>query len=1321
MAQVVLSTAASAVSSFGSAIASTAASSIANLAASTATSLIFGPNRRTREGPRLDSFTVQASTEGASILRVFGRARLSGQVIWAANFRETISEDVQSGKGARLGTQTTTTTFSYSISLAVGLCEGEISRIGRVWADGKPFDLSLVNSRVYQGSESQMPDGIIESVEGPGQAPAFRGLAYIVFEDLPLAEFGNRIPQFSFEIEKPLEGDNQQTLEKLASAINIIPSSGEFVYGTTPVTRTLGEGIHLSENVHHNNGGTDFSSSLDALESNLQNVRHTALVVAWFGTDLRLGECEFHPGVETDTKQNLPFEWSVSGQTRENAYLISELNGQSSYGGTPTDIGVMEAIADMAQRGLKIMFHPFILMDVAPGSNLPDPDQGIQSPYPWRGRIRAGNIDQSDQARLATKHFFGSAQVSDFSISENGVIFSGDETDNGFRRMILHYAHLCALANIQYSGAIEAFLLGSELRGVSRTRDENGNYVAVEEFIALARDVRAILGPDVAISYGADWSEYFGHQPGDGSNDRFFHLDPLWADDDIDFIGIDYYMPISDWRPGRAHLDAENSENGPYALSYLQNNIRAGEGYDWFYASDEDRIMQIRTPIEDGAHGEDWVFRYKDLWNWWANPHHDRPAGVRAAQSTAWVPQSKKIVFTEIGCPAICNGASQPNVFVDPKSVESAFPHFSDGSRDDLAQRRLLEAHALFWRDEENNPVSSVYGSQMVDPLRQYIYAWDARPFPEFPARNTIWGDTENWTLGHWLNGRVGRAPLDLLVNALAAEADFDQVDTSALEGVITGYIIDRPLSPRETIDPLADIFQFDIVESNGALRFQQRFGPANVSQTQILLTRDQLVAGEQNGSRSNSTDGDSPFVITTTQSQDLPSAFRLGFFDEGADLMPAVAQARDPGLRSVREALREIPAVMPIEEAEARARAILADAWVMRERIELSLPPSMVSIEPGDLITFVNGNLERQYRITQIQDGDARQVEAVCIAPSVYDAPPGSTNFGTPAPLPAPIGPLDWALLDLPYLGRDDVEGAPWFAAFSNPWPGGGALYRDIGDQNSQLSGVVGTPAIFGRVLNDLAPSPSGRWINRFIDIRTTSGVLTSRDPLEVLGGANAIALESENGFYEIVQFQNATLLEAGIWRLSTLLRGQLGTENEARLNVLANARVVLLTPTLRSGLSQIDLALDHLNSPIEWRAGPQRVLPSETIFTSRELTMRGRNLMPLAPVHIRIKELDEGQLISWIRRTRIGGDNWEVEEVPLGELTEEYKLIFRVNDEIVRTVNVTEAAFIYTNQMRDADLANASDGVNSLLTIEISQRSDRVGAGIVSAPVAL
>src|SRR5262249_16387090 len=155
--------------------------------------LFSGRREISQEGPRLADLEVMASTEGAPIPRVYRRVRLSGQVIWATNLEEVVSSSSQTtgggkGMGGGPAVTTTTTTYSYFANLAVGLCEGAIGAVLRVWADGKPLDLSGLTVRAYRGDEVQTPDPLIVAKEG--DVPAYRGLAYIVFERLPLANFG---------------------------------------------------------------------------------------------------------------------------------------------------------------------------------------------------------------------------------------------------------------------------------------------------------------------------------------------------------------------------------------------------------------------------------------------------------------------------------------------------------------------------------------------------------------------------------------------------------------------------------------------------------------------------------------------------------------------------------------------------------------------------------------------------------------------------------------------------------------------------------------------------------------------------------------------------------------------------------------------------------------------------------------------------------------------------------------------------------------------------------------------------------------------------
>jgi hypothetical protein len=714
---------------------------------------LFGASGQSRAlaGPRLTDLRITGSSEGTPIPRLYGRARLGGQLIWATDFEEEVaSSDSGGGKGGALGAQSESIEYRYFASFAVALAEGEIAGIGRVWADGTELDLSTLTYRLHTGSESQAPDSLIEAREGAGNAPAYRGVAYVVFERLALAPFGNRIPQLSFEVHRAVDA-----FDTRVRAVTLIPGAGEFAYAQEPVTRKLGFATNVAENVHTRQGtdmgGADWTVALDQLQSAFPNVGAVSLVVGWFGTDLRAGDCQVRPGVDSADKVTVPLVWSVAGLDREDAHLVSLAEGRAAYGGTPSDQTVVTAIQDLKARGFFVTLTPFLFMDVPAGNALPDPYTGAlgQPAYPWRGRItvtpapgQVGSPDKTPAAATQVATFVGTAAPAHFAIDADSVVYSGP-SEWSYRRFILHYAHLALAA-----GGVDAFVIGSEMRGLTTVRDGASTYPFVAALAALAADVKSVLGSGTKLTYAADWSEYFGHQPADGSGDVHFHLDPLWSSAAIDAIGIDLYWPLSDWRDGNAHADRLAGAVSIYDLDYLEGSIVGREGYDWYYANPADRTAQVRTPITDGVAGKPWVFRFKDIRSWWLNQHFDRPGGIESATPTAWVPQSKPFWFTELGCPAVHRGANQPNVFVDPKSSESLLPYFSHGKRDDFMQRRYLEAFHYGLDPAHTgylpgaNPLSSVYGGRMVDLDRMHVYAWDARPYPPPPRRaapHTAW------------------------------------------------------------------------------------------------------------------------------------------------------------------------------------------------------------------------------------------------------------------------------------------------------------------------------------------------------------------------------------------------------------------------------------------------------------------------------------------------------------------------------------------------------------------------------------------------------
>ena len=599
-------------------------------------SVLFAPSGQTRavDGPRLSDLRITASTEGAPLPRLYGRARVGGQIIWATDLEEevvTTTEAVGGGKGSSSSSKARVTQYNYYANFAVALCEGVVTRIGRIWADEQEIDLARTTFRLHTGTETQDADSLIVARDGADNAPAYRGVAYVVFEHFPLADYGNRVPQLSFEVYRSIsDADND------IRGVVLIPGSGEFVYATQPVHQTFDDGVSQSENVHQIIGPTDWQVALDQLESSLPNAKSVSLIVSWFGTDLRAEECQIRPGVETRHKSTAPLTWSVAGMTRDTAYLISTRDGGAAYGGTPSDQTVVAAIQDLKARGLSVTLTPFILMDVPAGNTLPNPFGGDGQPvYPWRGRITChpapGQPETPDKTAAAASQiaaFVGTAAAADFALSGTSVHYSGPN-EWSYRRMVLHQAFLAKAA-----GGVDAFVIGTELRGLTWVRSAADTYPFVEALTALAADVKSVLGSGTKVVYAADWSEYFGHQPADGSGDVYFHLDPLWSSANIDAIGIDVYWPLADWRDGRDHLDAVAGAASIYDPAYLRSNVAGGEGFDWYYASDADRDAQIRTPITDGS-GKPWVFRYKDILSWWSNAHFDRPGGVESGTPTA--------------------------------------------------------------------------------------------------------------------------------------------------------------------------------------------------------------------------------------------------------------------------------------------------------------------------------------------------------------------------------------------------------------------------------------------------------------------------------------------------------------------------------------------------------------------------------------------------------------------------------------------------------------------------------------------------------------
>ncbi len=477
---------------------------------------------------------MQSSTYGKNIPIAYGNVRLAGNIIWSLPIKETatttkVSSGGKGGGGKVLQKQTT---YSYSVTLAIGVCEGEIDDIIRVWADAEVINPNLGVYRLYRGTETQNPDPTIESYEGVGTTPAYRGMAYVVIEDFPLANYGNRIPNFTFEVRRKMNADD--ALPSKIENIIMIPASGEFAYDTVIQKKTGGEVVsgnfiqrgkqaEINQNSHY--GIADAVVALNQMESELPNAEWVSVVVGWFGDSLDAGTCVIKPGVEYIAgNATQPNEWSVAGYSRGSAHAITQVDGRAVYGGTPDDGSIVRYVTELRARGYKIMFYPFIFMDM--------------EDKPWRGRITGSN---TNVASFFTK-------------------------THGYNAFVTHYANLL-------DGKIDGFCIGSELIGLTKVHNGLHSYAGVNALVGLAGTVKTILGSDVTVTYAADWSEY--HHTDGG----WYNLDPLWACSSIDVVGIDAYFPLTD-----------EPQDG-YDKQKIMDGWTSGEGYDWHY-TDEDRTIQ---------------------------------------------------------------------------------------------------------------------------------------------------------------------------------------------------------------------------------------------------------------------------------------------------------------------------------------------------------------------------------------------------------------------------------------------------------------------------------------------------------------------------------------------------------------------------------------------------------------------------------------------------------------------------------------------------------------------------------------------------------
>lgn len=293
--------------------------------------------------------------------------------------------------------------------------------------------------------------------------------------------------------------------------------------------------------------------------------------------------------------------------------------------------------------------------------------------------------------------------------------------------------------------------------------------------------------------------------------------------------------------------------------------------------------------------------------------------------------------------------------------------------------------------------------------------------------------------------------------------------------------------------------------------------------------------------------------------------------------------------------------------------------------------------------------------------------------------------------------------MLDLPPLPGAEEDGRALAVVAADPWR---AMQVFAGASADALTarGEARSSATVGVLVEALAPERPWRWgeIGQ-VRVRLEGRDPESRSDVAVLGGANAVAIETEVG-WEIVQFRTATLEGGGVWQLMGLLRGQQGTEAAMEAGVSAGAICVVLD----EALVRVASPRGERGLPLIWRAGPLGGPAGGAGVSEVTQTLSGVHERPWRPVHLRVAVEAGGRRVLWRGRSRINGDRSDGEAARADPLRFQVRVLEGVD--VLREVVVEVESWTYAA----GDLAtDFPGGVGADATLAVAQWGEGYGWG--------
>jgi len=1187
---------------------------------------MFGPDEPDTDQSdtgRLDSLVVQSSAYGVFLPILYGTARIAGNVIWADEMKEYEQEEETGGggKGSMFGGGGggggTETTYIYTVSFAVSICEGVIAGVRRIWLDGdlltdrgkdemditRDMDqfqgalwgarhfldetISEFGIRVYNGTENQEPDPLIESIEGEGNVPGYRGTAYIVFENMKLTKYGNRIPNVEVEVASGLSEEPVYfTVPAYTDWLNRhqVTSAHRLAYANNDYgawLKAIGEDGNV---VRTTSGEFGYAASFSVPKSSRYASIAADYLLDEFCTFIGEGPGAFDSYKKADNQGNHYVGNPFTGQ-----WHVLDYNPYASYAVTDGE----EEIND---------FLMYQMNEAAYGADM-IPNYAIARGF-GQGAWWFLSIHDTDPPGLEDASF-------------KDIPGWRENADNRYSKRFDYLVDL-----IDYFEREKSLEQSYEI-GFEYNRKE---------------------------SAGADWYEHITfvlYPPYEPANrfytfrvpeqEHTYYLYDLWRNNMGGTVGWLSSLRALIWIYAN---DTSHIYSGDWRREYYLNFA----DFDAVHLGVFNPANFHRIPLESVA--DDYYLNPPPFVKIW-----DDKIYIAYADNYSILYEYEHV--SDIATDAYGNSTSFPSRISGAASSENPgnYSRKSDISTTvgERHEQALHENNIVFTDVERTGDFIAMVRTYDGEPHTCYILDGMG---PEIITMYTYTTDSS------------GNERLDRIVGHIFEREGLSpsEYDVSELENdYVIGDVITRQSNGKQCLEPLMKAFQFDVTEYGGQIVCRKR-GSDVVDTIPI-----EDLAVTEGGAE------DFPEELSVTRSleREIPKELSVKYMDIDLDYQVNVQRKQRQQTSSNNKKTLELPLVLNANQAMNIVESIFNAMWYHQHSYSFTTSVDHIEKVPGDVVDVKGHRILLQginLKFPSILEFSGLRDDIAAYTTEEKGELPEFTSQEVGFP------PMSFAIfLELPYLefSGDTNSAGFYMAVYSYTKKGwdGARLNRSL-DGGSTWSHISSTlsMATIGRANNVLSSGPVTRWDGKNslnVEILTPERGLESKDKVSVLSGANTIAV-GKDGKWEILSFVDAVQEDDGTFTLSNLLRGRRGTEHNIS-NHERDENVVLIQ---KDRFSWVPVPNEHIGNTVHYSL---KTLGGNQ-STRKIFTCEGRNLKPYSPAHVTgTRNVDGDLIVRWWRRTRIPS-SWTAYEVPLVEESEKYDLeILDSEKNVIRTKTVT------------------------------------------------